>query len=43
MNAALREKGYSVEFFQDGGFHAYWSGGRVLPECLKATWSGEVK
>ncbi|MDX2039527.1 MAG: alpha/beta hydrolase-fold protein [Isosphaeraceae bacterium] len=39
MNEALKAKGYDVSFLQDRGFHAYWSGGRVLPESLRRTWS----
>jgi enterochelin esterase family protein len=39
MHAALKEKGYSVEFLKDRGFHAYWSAGRVLPESLRKTWA----
>ncbi len=43
MDAALREKGYDVEFLKDNGFHSYQSCGRVLPQSLRATWAGEVK
>ena len=35
MAAALREKGYDVDFLQDRGFHAYWTCGRQLPEALQ--------
>jgi enterochelin esterase family protein len=38
MAAALREKGYDVDFLQDRGFHAYWTCGRQLPEALRRTW-----
>jgi enterochelin esterase family protein len=42
MAAALREKGYEVDFLQDRGFHAYWTCGRQLPEALTRTWAGAV-
>jgi enterochelin esterase-like enzyme len=38
MAAALREKGYDVDFLQDRGFHAYWTCGKQLPEALRRTW-----
>ena len=38
MHAALVEKGYDVEFLRDHGFHAYWSGGHVLPAALRLLW-----
>ncbi|MFO0953674.1 MAG: alpha/beta hydrolase-fold protein [Isosphaeraceae bacterium] len=40
MYAALKEKGYDVEFLRDRGFHAYWSCGVRLPEALTRTWAG---
>ncbi|GAC1463770.1 MAG: hypothetical protein NVSMB9_01630 [Isosphaeraceae bacterium] len=40
MDAALRAKGYDVEFLRDRGFHAYWSCGQRLPEALRKTWAG---
>jgi enterochelin esterase family protein len=40
MYAALREKGYEVDFLRDRGFHAYWSCGVRLPEALRSTWKG---
>lgn len=40
MHAALKEKGYPVDFVADDSFHAFWSGGRVLPETLRKTWAG---
>jgi enterochelin esterase family protein len=43
MAAALRDKGYQVDFLQDRGFHAYWTCGRQLPEALTRTWAGEVE
>jgi len=42
MAAALREKGYELDFLQDRGFHAFWTCGRQLPEALRRTWSGAV-
>jgi enterochelin esterase-like enzyme len=42
MAAALREKGYSIDFLQDRGFHAYWTCGRQLPEALRRTWAGAL-
>jgi enterochelin esterase family protein len=42
MAAALRDKGYDVDFLQDRGFHAYWTCGRQLPEALTRTWAGAV-
>jgi len=39
MNAALKDKGYDVDFLRDRGFHAYWSCGRQLPEALRKTWA----
>lgn len=39
MYAALKEKGYAVEFLRDRGFHAYWSCGVRLPEALRLTWA----
>jgi enterochelin esterase family protein len=43
MAAALREKGYNVDFLQDRGFHAFWSCGRQLPEALRTTWAGAME
>jgi enterochelin esterase family protein len=43
MAAALREKGYEVDFLQDRGFHAYWTCGRQLPEALRRTWVGPAE
>jgi enterochelin esterase family protein len=43
MAAALREKGYDVDFLQDRGFHAFWSCGRQLPEALRRTWAGAME
>jgi enterochelin esterase-like enzyme len=40
LYAALREKGYEVEFLRDRGFHAFWSCGAKLPEALRRTWAG---
>lgn len=40
MYAALRDKGYEVEFLRDRGFHAYWTCGKQLPEALRKTWAG---
>lgn len=40
MYAALKEKGYEVEFLRDRGFHAFWSCGVRLPEALRQTWAG---
>lgn len=40
MYKALSEKGYSVDFLKDRGFHAYWTCGRQLPEALRKTWAG---
>jgi enterochelin esterase family protein len=39
MAAALRAKGYDVDFLQDRGFHAFWTCGRQLPEALRRTWA----
>ncbi len=38
MYAALKEKGYDVQFIKDRGFHAYWTCGRQLPEALRLLW-----
>jgi enterochelin esterase-like enzyme len=43
MAAALREKGYDVDFLQDRGFHAYWTCGRQLPDALRGTWAGALE
>ncbi len=43
MAAALRQKGYEVDFLQDRGFHSYWSCGRQLPEALRRTWAGDTE
>jgi len=42
MHAALKQKGYVVDFLQDRGFHAYWTCGRQLPEALRRTWAGSM-
>ena len=42
MFAALKAKGYTVEFLRDRGFHAYWTCGRQLPEALRWLWSDQV-
>ena len=38
MHAALREKGYDVDFLADRGFHNFWTCGRQLPEALRRLW-----
>lgn len=38
MLAALRDKGYDVDFLADRGFHNYWTCGRQLPEALRRLW-----
>jgi enterochelin esterase family protein len=43
MAAALREKGYDLDFLQDRGFHAFWTCGRQLPEALARTWAGAAE
>ena len=39
LYAALKDKGYKVEFLKDRSFHAYWSAGHVLADSLRKTWS----